>query len=337
MIANLAMFEGRVDPAAVGRFRAATTALTGAALARLGVAVSGGPDSLALLLLAAAAYPGAVEAATVDHRLRPESDREAADVGSVCERLGVRHTTLTLDWPSPPGGNLQARARASRYHLLGKWALERGLLFLATAHHADDQAETILLRLARGSGLSGLAGARRRALLVTDEDKQVFLLRPLLEWRRAELARIVEEAGLTAVDDPSNHDERFDRTHARALLRGGPAWLDPLRLTAAAGHLAEADDALAWSTRVLLAGRATIHDNGEISLDVNDLPPELQRRLLVDTLARFVGSQPIPGPKVVRALALLRAGRRCTLAGTFLTGGERWRIGWAPPRRDLPR
>src|SRR4051812_29251127 len=128
---------------------------------RIGVAVSGGPDSLALLLLAARARPGLVEAATVDHALRPESAGEAAFVAELCGRLAVPHEILTVEWEEKPETAIQERARIARYRLLGRWAKERGLTALATAHHLDDQAETFLMRLARGAGVKGLAGMRR--------------------------------------------------------------------------------------------------------------------------------------------------------------------------------
>src|SRR5437764_6063201 len=132
--------------------------------ARIGVAVSGGPDSLALLLLTAAARPGQVEAATIDHGLRPEAPDEAAMVAAVCSRLGVRHATLTARWSEVPESAIQERARNQRYRLLGYWAEERGLDALATAHHAEDQAETLLMRLARASGVRGLGGMRPRSV-----------------------------------------------------------------------------------------------------------------------------------------------------------------------------
>ena len=127
----------------------------------IGLAVSGGPDSLALLLLAAEARPLLVEAATVDHGLRPESRAEAEMVAKVCERLGVPHRILTATWDEKPATAIQERARMMRYRLLGEWVRERGLTALLTAHHVDDQAETFLMRLARGAGVKGLAGMRR--------------------------------------------------------------------------------------------------------------------------------------------------------------------------------
>src|ERR1700712_1015430 len=140
------------------RFRADLEALTGGTPERLGLAVSGGPDSLALLLLAHAAYPGQVHAATVDHGLRPEGAAEAAFVAGICGALDIRHATLRAEMRET--SNIQAAARARRYALLKAWIGEIGALFLATAHHLDDQAETLVMRLSRGSGLSGLSGIR---------------------------------------------------------------------------------------------------------------------------------------------------------------------------------
>ena len=144
----------------IDRFRRDLDALV-APDARLGIAVSGGPDSLALLLLAAEARPGQVEAATVDHALRPASKSEAEVVAEVCARLGVPHVILSADWDEKPETAIQERAREMRYRLLGEWARERRLTIL-TAHHLDDQAETLLMRLARGAGVRGLAGMRSR-------------------------------------------------------------------------------------------------------------------------------------------------------------------------------
>lgn len=210
--------------------------------ARLGVAVSGGPDSCALLLLAAAALPGRIAAATVDHGLRPESADEARFVAQLCEALGVEHAVLPV---AVERGNVQAQARAARYRALAGWAGERGLAALATAHHGDDQAETLLLRLNRGSGVAGLAGVRERG---RTPGSDLPLLRPLLGWRRHELERIVGMAGLRPVTDPSNLDDRFDRARLRKALDGAD-WLDPLALAQSAAHLADADEALEWAAR----------------------------------------------------------------------------------------
>lgn len=202
--------------------------------------MSGGPDSTALLMLAHAAIPGRVEAATVDHNLREGAAAEAEVVASICDALNVPHRTLRV---TVGPGNLQDGARRSRYRALSEWAEDRGLAALATAHHADDQAETLLMRLNRGSGVAGLAGVRPRGLV---PGSKMVLLRPLLGWRRAELGGVVEAAGVPVGNDPSNADDRFDRVRIRrALAEAG--WIDPLAVASSAGHFADADAALEWA------------------------------------------------------------------------------------------
>ncbi len=314
-----------IDTAVAARFAADLTALAQPGQ-RIGVAVSGGPDSLALLLLAHAARPGSIEAATVDHRLRDGSAAEAAMVAEVCASLDVPHHILDLHWPRPPTANLQAQAREQRYILLGRWAATRHLPLVATAHHADDQAETLLMRLARGAGLSGLVATRLRRELAEGID----LIRPLLGWRKAELAGIVGDAGLTAVDDPANRDPRHDRTRMRAMLREAE-WADPLRLAATANWLAEADAALDWSVATLRTERVE-RDGQAASIDPHGLPPELLRRLLL-TMFDELGAYAPRGPELARATAALAGGKTATLSGLKLEPGLRWRLSPAPPRR----
>jgi tRNA(Ile)-lysidine synthase len=292
----------------------------------LGLAVSGGPDSLALLALAAAARPGKIEAATVDHGLRSESRDEAEQVGAICKQFGMPHVVLTVEWDARPSANIQARAREARYFLLDEWALRRGLPAVATAHHADDQAETLLMRLARGAGLSGLVGTRRWRLL----DGGVHLVRPLLGWRRAELADVVATSGLTPVDDPANRDPRHDRTRFRRLLDDAD-WANVDRLAASAAWLAEADEALEWMTKALATSRM-VPDGAALALDAEGLPKELQRRLLLRAFDRLDAKRP-RGPELDRAMRAIAAGKVTTLSGLRLAGGNPWRLAHEPPRR----
>lgn len=310
-------------PDQIERFRRDVAALGGAG--RLALAVSGGPDSLALLLLAQAAIPGRVEAATVDHRLRPENAVEAAFVASLCSDLGVPHANL-----SDPAGRVdgQASARALRYRLLSAWAAARGLGTLATAHHADDQAETLLMRLARGSGLAGLAGVRARR-----EQGGVTLLRPLLAWRRAELADIVAAAGLSAVDDPSNRSDAYDRTRFRTLLAGTDL-LPPDRLAAAASHLAESEEALAWAAQREWESRSR-RDGETILLDAEGLPAELRRRLVARAITEIRGDAEWRADKLAALVVAVAGGGIANIAGVLVTGGGgRWRFEPEPPRRS---
>jgi tRNA(Ile)-lysidine synthase len=291
---------------------------------RLGVAVSGGPDSLALLLLAAAARPGMVESATVDHRLRPESRQEAEFVRGICDRLGVPHRTLAVT--VAPGASLQAQARSARYAALGEWAIERGLDAVATAHHADDQAETLLMRLARGAGLGGLVGVRHARPL----ESGVTLVRPLLEWRRAELAAIVAAAGLTPIDDPANRDPRHDRSRFRFMLAEAD-WADPERLAASARWLADADEALEWALASLLESRVK-RSGAAITVDAEGLPREMQRRLLLAGFDRMGAHRP-RGPDLDRARKALAAGKAVTLSALKLEPGPPWMLSAAPAKR----
>lgn len=293
---------------------------------RIGVAVSGGPDSLALLLLANAARPGLVEAATVDHGLRPESVQEAANVAEVCAGLDIPHTILRVQ--VAPGASLQAQARRARYAALAEWAEACGLSAVLTAHQADDQAETLLMRLARGAGLAGLAGVRPVRPLVSGS--QVRLVRPLLTWRKDELVEIVQAAGVISVEDPSNSDPRHDRTRARSFL-AAQDWLEPSRLAATASHLAEAEEALAFAAGQLFTERHR-EEGGVSHLTAADLPRELQRRLLLLALAKL-GVQSPRGPDIERALTTLLEGGTCTLGGVKLEGSDPWLLSRAAPRR----
>lgn len=161
-------------------------------------------------------------------------------VAQLCASLDVPHATLkiTLD-----PGNLQSQARAARYAALAQWMTREELAALATAHHADDQAETLLLRLGRASGVAGLAGVRARGQV---PGSALPLLRPLLGLRRSELGDVVAAAGWQAVDDPSNRDDRFDRARIRKAMAAAD-WLDVPALAASAAHLADADVALNWA------------------------------------------------------------------------------------------
>lgn len=307
----------------VARLRADCDALEIPGGGLVGVCVSGGADSLALLLLAVAAFER-VEAVTVDHRLRPESATEAAFVAGVCRDLGTGHTTLTLGPLAP--GNISAVARTARYAAIEDWATAVGCDTIMTAHHADDQAETIVMRLNRGAGLAGLAGIRSR---------RERLVRPLLTWRARDLAEIVRASGLTPVDDPSNHDDRYDRARLRKSLAAAN-WLDPIALSRSAAALAEAQEALDWTSRREFDARVAVA-GAVIVLDTpSTLPAELLRRVFLHCVSHFSPDAQPRGEAVARALEALAGGRTVTLAGVKCTGGEAcWRFERAPVVRPL--
>ena len=292
--------------------------------ARLGIAVSGGPDSLALLLLAAATRPGRVEAATVDHQLREGSANEARFVAGICKQLDVPHHVLKVKLGR--GASLQAQARLARYDALGDWAIECALDAVATGHHVDDQAETLLMRMARGAGLGGLVGVRQARPL----ERGVTLIRPLLGWRRAELAAVVAAAGITPVDDPANRDPRHDRSRFRGMLAEAD-WADPERIAASARWLADADEALDWAVAPLLSTRMQRAGSG-LTIDAEGLPREMQRRLLLAGFDRMGAHRP-RGPELDRARKALRTGKTATLSGLKLEPGPPWTLSVAPARR----
>ncbi|QGP78956.1 tRNA lysidine(34) synthetase TilS [Sphingobium sp. CAP-1] len=306
--------------ALTARLIAATRALVGdESTARFGVAVSGGPDSMALLFLAARAFPGRVAAVTVDHQLRAASADEAAMVARWCAAQGVDHATLTPD--APVEGNVQAWARALRYRMIEPWRVRQGIDWIMTAHHADDQLETLLMRLNRGSGVGGLAGVRAKAGPV---------IRPLLGERRATLAALALAEGLPHVHDPSNADPRFDRAALRMALADAP-WLDPQAAARSAAALAEAEAALDWSVDALVQAHVRADGPGW-RLTRTDLPREYLRRLLLHMLA-LAGAPSPRGDSLDRALAQAAAGRRTSLGDWLLKGGAVWTLLPAPPRR----
>jgi tRNA(Ile)-lysidine synthase len=298
--------------------------------ARIGVAISGGPDSLALLLLASAVRPGQIEVATVDHSLRSESRDEAEMVASVCEQLGVPHSILTARWNELPETAIQERARRERYRLLGYWAEERGLAALATGHHSDDQAETLLMRLNRGSGVRGLGGMRPRSIT---PGSHIRLVRPLLGWRRAELEQVCASAGLTPTGDPSNQDDRFERVRVRAALAGAD-WLDSAAIARSAAHLADADNALDWAAQG--EWKRTVRENSDsITYRVDDTPTEILRRIVARAVRKLAteGDSDLRGAELDRLLASLSEGATATIRGVLCRGGSEWRFSKAPARR----
>jgi tRNA(Ile)-lysidine synthase len=317
-----------LPPDAVSRFRLDLEAAAGADPGLLALAVSGGPDSLALLLLAHAAFPGRIGAATVDHGLRAESAAEAEAVARLCGELGLPHQILDAR-VEMAGEGIQAAARTARYAALAAWMHREGLGLLLTAHHSDDQAETLLMRLNRGSGVAGLAGVRR-AGPVPGSGGRLRLCRPLLGWRRGELLALVDSAGVEAALDPSNSDERFDRARLRRRLAGAP-WIDPAALARSAALLAEAEAALEWTAGPLFAARADVGD-GAVTLRPHGLPAELLRRLVLRCLVQLAPAAKPRGEALAAFIATLQAGGTATLCGVMASGGESWRFEPEPPR-----
>jgi tRNA(Ile)-lysidine synthase len=182
---------------------------------RLAVATSGGADSMALLLLAqgwAKERGGSVTALTVDHNLRPESAEEALRVKRWCEARGIEHHILSWQ-PEGITSSIQEEARTARYQLLSRWCREQHVLHLLTGHHQGDQAETLLFRLGRGSGLDGLA-----SMPLVSASGGVRLIRPLLDSSKKNLESWLKEIGQDWVRDPSNFNTHYMRPWLRTQL-----------------------------------------------------------------------------------------------------------------------
>ncbi|MEO8374858.1 MAG: tRNA lysidine(34) synthetase TilS [Sphingomonas bacterium] len=337
---------GAPDTGSLERFRSDFEAVLGRSVAareRIALAVSGGPDSMAMLALAHAAFPRQVVAATVDHRLRPESADEAAMVAGYCAAAGVAHETLNIATPPDAGDNIQSWARQERYALLRRWAAESGAASLATAHHADDQAETFLMRAARGSGLPGLAGVRARQnieISIAGHQQKLMLVRPLLGWRHRELRAVVTDAAVPFVDDPSNADDRFDRTRFRRLLATAP-WIDPVQIGRSATHLAEIDADMLAVSQWLWTQRALSSEDHEVRFDVTGLPRVIRRYLTRIAIEHILHVNDMSAgawssaANVEALLDALEAGKAATQAEVMASAkGDVWHFRQAPPRRS---
>ena len=307
------------------------------------LAVSGGPDSTALLIMtslwAAAGGRPRVEVATVDHGLRQESREEAEAVGEHARRRGFKHHLIV--WPgAKPSSRIQELAREARYRLLAERARALGLDHIVTAHHADDQCETVLFRLLRGSGPSGLRGMEAMT-----ERHGVQLARPLLGLPKADLVDFCLAHGENFVEDPANADPRYARTQMRrlsALLASeGFGAADVARLSRRAGRM---EEVVAQATR--RAGRRLKLSKSNGLYAAKALfgePDEVVFRLLAGEIARIGESEPrrIRLEKIEALGAALRksaAGGKAfaaTLAGASvkLSPNGELSIKKAPPRR----
>lgn len=297
----------------------------------VGLAVSGGADSLSLLHLWAdaralgATLPRAV-VLTVDHGLRAASSAEAAFVGAAAAARGLEHRVLAWDGPKPTG-NLQAEARRARRRLLTAAARELDLDTLLLAHHADDQAETFLLRLARGSGVVGLS-----AMAAVRREGGLLLLRPFLGWPKARLVATLEARGATWIEDPSNGDPRFERARLRGVMpRLAELGLDRARLTATAAAMARAARAIETMVDDLVGRAVVVHPAGFVRVETaawRQASDEVRLRLLSRLVARLSDHDYGPRLAALEAIdgALRAAEGRCvrTLAGVRIEARRGW-------------
>lgn len=305
------------------------------------VAVSGGPDSMAMLHLVAGwiarlAPPAPViEVVTVDHGLRSGSVAEAKLVADAAHRLGLCHHVLLWEGLKPRTGVMDA-ARHARYALLAAFAAEHGehrQTALVTAHHADDQAATLVMRLARGSGVSGLAAMRsiRRIDAVSGFDQ----VRPFLAIGKDRLVATADAHGARYVNDPTNDDPAFERTRVRAALQSlEQAGVGSAALAESARRLARADAALHAAAKALVASAdaallAAMPDRVISVFDCSAfaaVPEEIRIRALTIALLKHGGMTAPPqlADIEVATTRLVQDGPlRLTLGGCIVSSGER--------------
>lgn len=282
----------------------------------LGIAVSGGSDSVALMhLLHDWSRDGGpnLRAVTVDHGLRAESAQEAQHVAEQAAGLGIPHDCLS--WTGWNGnGNLPDQARRARYGLMTDWALEHGIEHVALGHTADDQAETLLMRLAREAGVDGLS-----AMSDTRRNGPVVFCRPALRTTREELRDVLRAKGVSWIDDPTNEDDTYERVRARQVLSAlAPMGITAASLSAVAHHMGEVRKTLYWY--VFLAAREMVSfQAGDILLDrkqFRTLQNEVKRRLL-QSILKWISNADYPprGKAIDLLMESIRGGTDMTLQG----------------------
>jgi tRNA(Ile)-lysidine synthase len=360
------MREGADNPVSAAEAAALFADLSGAPA--LILAVSGGPDSTALMWLAAQwrarrKHGPKLIAITVDHGLRKESVAEARDVKRLARSLELPHRTMRWTGAKPKTG-LPAAARAARYDLLARAARAHGATHIFTAHTRDDQAETLLMRLMRGSGIAGLAAMARQS-----ERNGLLLARPLLHVAKSQLVATLKKAGVGVADDPTNRDPNFTRPRIRAVMpalaaEGG----DARNLARLASRLARANAAVEvlvdgaeryLALNLALRDREINHSGiGAKAVDAKTfdfrlfdfeafagMPEEIRLRLLLRAIERFGHEGPAELGKVEALLSALdgmvaentvahRPRLKRTLAGALVSLSDgRIRVEPAPPRR----
>jgi tRNA(Ile)-lysidine synthase len=318
------------------------------------LAVSGGPDSIALMVLAAR-WRKALKSplrkpelivATVDHGLRAESKREAADVAKLAGTLGLTHRTLRWSGTKPKTGLPQA-ARLARYALLAGAARKAGAAHVLTAHTLDDQAETVLIRMSRGSGLTGLAAMARESSV--PGSGTIKLVRPLLDVPKARLIATLRAEKIPFADDPSNRDPRFTRARLRGLMpQLADEGLDARRLALLAHRLKRADAAIEAMVREASEWLARDAPPGAMAFETGGciiLPAEIVIRIVGRAIAQVGDEGPVELGKLEALFAALKDAHksgthryRRSLAGALVTLGDaKITVERAPPRRQPAR
>ena len=358
---------------AVGEAEADALFADFAAEPALVLAVSGGPDSTALLYLMArwraSRRPAPhLLAVSIDHGLRPEAKHEAAAVKRLSEKLGVEHRTMRWSGPKPQSG-IQEAARVARYRLLRIAARRAKARCVVTAHTLDDQAETVLFRMARGSGLAGICGMARtvpiddlcagsgqpadavhsaRDAEASSRSEAVVVVRPLLDVTKARLIVTLQEAGIAYAEDPSNLDPRFARSRLRKLMPAlAEEGLTPQCLVRLSRRVRRSEDAheaiVDWAaTRAGLAA-----DTRRVTFTIaewSEFPAEIALRLLGRAIGMIGTEGPVEFGKLEAMSEALRAALaagvprfRRTLAGAMVSLQKNCIIiDQAPPRRSRP-
>ncbi len=277
---------------------------------RLALAVSGGPDSVALMHAMARWVKTLKQAPelsvlTVDHGLRPSSREEAEQVGCLASALGLRHAILSWEREGSPAANLQAKARTARYDLMAAYCHAHDVPALITAHTLDDQAETFLMRLGRGSGLDGLAAIPQRTTWAG-----IAILRPLLDVPKARLVATLNEAGIPFASDPSNADPRFERARLRQRIDALSALgLTPEALALSARRLRRAREALDAAAQEFLIEHSEMSEAGYAMLDREALaaaPLEIALRAVSQLIVAVGGGEaPLQLAKLEKLMAAL--------------------------------
>ena len=288
--------------------------------ARIALAVSGGADSLCLLYLVsewAREFDHKIIAITVDHGLRREAAAEAEYVASVCAKLDVRHVTLKWDSGGKPKAAIQESARQARYQLMSNWCYENGYTTLMTAHHAKDNWETFMMRLAKGSGLTGLTGISK-----VTYHKFGQLIRPLLQIPHKRIISTLQSRGIEPVFDPSNNDENFARVRWRQMYDSmASCGLDAAVVQAAQYRLAQVDSHIAKQVANLLSETASVCEAGyvQISNRLLEAEPLLQQRVIIAVTYFLSQAEYVPPLSGIEyAIAELHIGRSASVASCTL-------------------
>lgn len=287
------------------------------------VAVSGGPDSLGLLILAnkwAKKHQNKIIGLTVDHKLRPDSTKEALDVQKYLQSLNVEHHILTWEGPKP-NTHVQEYARFARYQLLKEWCKTNNVSFLLLGHHRQDQEETFWMRLASGSGLDGLSGIKTKTVI-----DGITLIRPLLQFSKEQIKQVLKEINATWINDPSNHKPSFFRSRFRDFVR--EEGLNQNRLINVMHKLSIDSDFIHENLCNAIEQVVRLHESGYITIDkkaFSSLHIAISQRLISHLMMWFSGSNyPPRNEKVVGVIEKLKMGK------PFTAGSIHW-----SPKKNL--